>query len=427
MGLVGPDEPRYAFIGRVMAQSGDWVTPRLWSGPWFEKPAFLYWMTAAGFTAGLGPDLAPRLPLALLSLAFLAFFFWRVRVEWGTRVASFATAMLATSAGWLAYSHVAVTDVPLAAWFTAALLLAIGNEARWMPLAAACLGIATLAKGLVPLVLFLPVFAFRWRRALRPAPLAAFAITALPWYILCTLRNGTEFLNVFFIQQQFSRIGSAALQHVQPWWFYIPAGLLLLFPWFPLLGLIRKQSDPRLRLLAYTAIFGFVFFSVSLNKLPSYVLPLVPAVTILIAAELAQRSRAGWWLVAPLALTGILVALPEVVATSLAHGLRSAHIDWVAILLALAAAAIFGVAVALKAPGDWGFALAAFAIALGFIWFETATFPAIDAAASARPAWLAYHPKCAPGEPRNRAYGLYYYSETKLPDCSILDPTSAFR
>ena len=66
-GLLGPDEPRYAAIGRAMATTGDWITPRLWGAPWFEKPALLYWMTAAGFKAGLGVDLAPRLPVALAS------------------------------------------------------------------------------------------------------------------------------------------------------------------------------------------------------------------------------------------------------------------------------------------------------------------------------------------------------------------------
>ncbi|HYA18762.1 MAG TPA: hypothetical protein VEF06_14915, partial [Bryobacteraceae bacterium] len=53
MGVVGPDEPRYAFIGRAMAQTGDWITPRLWGSPWFEKPALLYWMTAPAFRLGL--------------------------------------------------------------------------------------------------------------------------------------------------------------------------------------------------------------------------------------------------------------------------------------------------------------------------------------------------------------------------------------
>ena len=64
MGLILPDEPRYADIGRAMARTGDWVTPRLWGVPWFEKPALLYWMTGLGFRMGLGPETAPRLPVA---------------------------------------------------------------------------------------------------------------------------------------------------------------------------------------------------------------------------------------------------------------------------------------------------------------------------------------------------------------------------
>ena len=49
IGFVGPDEPRYASIAREMARSGDWITPRLWGEPWFEKPPLLYWMSAAAF------------------------------------------------------------------------------------------------------------------------------------------------------------------------------------------------------------------------------------------------------------------------------------------------------------------------------------------------------------------------------------------
>src|SRR5579885_344233 len=87
IGFVGPDEPRYAWIGRAMAESGDWVTPRLYGRPWFEKPALLYWMTGAAFRAGLGPDVAPRLPVALLGTAFLAFYWWLLRREFGCRAA----------------------------------------------------------------------------------------------------------------------------------------------------------------------------------------------------------------------------------------------------------------------------------------------------------------------------------------------------
>ncbi len=282
MGMYGPDEPRYADVGRAMAQSGDWVTPRLWGQPWFEKPALLYWMTAAGFRANLGPDLAPRLPVAILSIVFLSFFWWRLKLEWDRRAASCATAMLATSAGWLAYSHVAVTDLPLAAFFSAAVLLSLpwmgrGDRTslpgplygdRSLPAAAACLGLAAMAKGLVPLVLFLPVLAMGWRRVrdwFRPAPLLAFSVCALPWYVLCTIRNGSEFLRVLFVEQTFGRFRSPTLQHVQPLWFYLPILLLLLYPWFPLLvtlpGNIRAnfRNDPRVQTLAAVVVFGFVF------------------------------------------------------------------------------------------------------------------------------------------------------------------------
>ena len=363
-----------------------------------------------------------------MSVAFLIFFWWRLRSEWDERVAWFASAMLATSAGWLAYSHVAVTDLPLAALFSAAVLLSLPYAARGeralMPAAAACLGLAALDKGLVPLVLFLPVIAVRWRDWFRPAPLAAFAVCALPWYILCTLRNGSEFLNVFFVQQQFGRFSSGALQHIQPFWFYVPAGLLLMFPWFPLLGLAgRKWADPRVRVLAYVAIFGFIFFSASVNKLPSYVLPLVPAVLVLCAIGLADRERAGWWLVAPIVLISALPMLPAVVAGSLARGLSSVRttFNWTEIAALVVVALALGVIASWQLSRDVAFGLAAVLIASGLLWFEQRTFPLIDRLASARPQWQVYHLKCDPGETRNLAYGLYYYSESKLPDCSILD------
>ena len=202
----------------------------------------------------MGPDLAPRLPVALLSLAFLAFFWWRLRREWDSRVAFCATAMLATSAGWLAYeAHIAVTDLPLAVFFCAAVLFSIPWIARQeraaLTAAAACLGLAALAKGLVPLVLFLPVFALGLRRLgdwLRPGPLAAFSFCALPWYILCLMRNGGEFPRVPSLWSRPVRPlpRPSALQHAQPPWFYIPViSLLLLYPlWFPMLASLTRPE-----------------------------------------------------------------------------------------------------------------------------------------------------------------------------------------
>jgi 4-amino-4-deoxy-L-arabinose transferase-like glycosyltransferase len=435
MGMVGPDEPRYADVGRAMAQSGDWITPRLWGQPWFEKPALLYWMTATGFHLGLGPDLAPRLPVALLSVAFLTFFWWRLRLEWDARAASCATAMLATSAGWLTYSHVAVTDLPLAAFFCAAVLLALPTftgrpgHSRETIAAAACLGLAVLAKGLVPLVLFFPVLVLGWRRMrdwLRPGPLLAFSICALPWYILCLLRNGSEFPRVFFVEQQFGRFGSAALQHVQPWWFYAPILLLLLYPWFPVLAIAPRAladpvRDPRLRLCAVVAGFGFVFFSAAVNKLPGYLLPLLPLVCTIMGCALARAPRPGLALIVPVALLGVLPLLAQSAPVALARGLRFAQLPWTQIAIAFAAAAAAGIGLALTARAR-AVPVAVLLAAGIFFWFQRAAFPAFDLAASARPLWLSSHPACAPALPRGVLYGLYYYAERRLPDCTLLDP-----
>jgi 4-amino-4-deoxy-L-arabinose transferase-like glycosyltransferase len=424
MGLILPDEPRYAAIGRAMAKSGDWVTPRLWGQPWFEKPVLLYWMTASAFRLGLDPDLAPRLPVALLSLAFLAFFWWRVRIEWDSRVAVCATAMLATSAGWLTYSHVAVTDLPMAAFFCAAILLSIPwlarEEREGMTAAAACLGLATLAKGLVPLVLFLPVFAFGWRRLrdwLRPAPLLAFSICAFPWYILCLMRNGSDFPRVLFLEQTFGRFASRALQHAQPPWFYVPVLLLLLYPWFPMLFLTRRTwADSRVRALTGVVAFGFVFFSANLNKLPGYLLPLLPLVFILFGIGLARAKRPAVAIIFSVTLLGILPAAKAILPGALAHGLRSTAINWPMVLAWLAAAAVVGVVIA--SARQYAFGAAAALAAIGLLWLQFTAFPQLDAAASARPLWLATHPECAQQATRNTLYGLYYYAERQLPPCS---------
>ncbi len=423
MGLVSADEPRYAEIGREMAAGGDLITPHLWGKPWFEKPALLYWMTAGGFRAGLGPDLAPRLPVALLSLGFLLFYWFWLRREWTAEIACCGTAILATAAGWLAYSHVAVTDLPMSVFFSAALMLAISSRPKWMA-SAACLAIAALAKGLVPIALFAPVVLFegykkRFTGAEFLKACAAFLAIALPWYVLCTLKNGAEFPEVFFVQQTFGRFNSDALQHAQPFWFYVPVALMLLYPWFPLLGVARAAiHDSRSRMLAATAIFGFIFFSAMKNKLPGYLLPLLPAVCALLAIGYVRQGRPRWTAAAVVALLGLLPAAAHIVPLALATGIRRAHPGSATIWWPVAAGVGLGFAVSFVASGRTRFSIAAAAAALLLIWFQFRVFPSIDRAASARPLWMASHPDCAPRLPRSLLYGLQYYAGRELPGCA---------
>jgi 4-amino-4-deoxy-L-arabinose transferase-like glycosyltransferase len=426
-GLIGPDEPRYAAIGRDMAQTGDWVTPRLWGEAWFEKPALLYWMTAAGFKAGLDPDLAPRLPVALASVCFLIYFVASLRHEFGDRTALYAATILSTCAGWLAYSHVAVTDLPMSAALAAALLTVM--QGRRPILAGALLGSAVLAKGLVPLALFLPaVWYWRTRRRDLVVLSASALIVAAPWYVLVTLRNGAPFLQDFFWKHHFERFLTGALQHERPFWFYVPVLIAGFFPWSPLLLLLferRIYKDARLTFLLSWLVWGFVFFSVSRNKLPGYLLPLMPAAAALVGIALAQTQARAAKLISLLGLSAALLSLIPVIEgllpQALLFGLSHAQFQFSAAGWMVAALVVAGWCAFLEARGrrEWAVAVIALLTMVSVarvVWID---YPVLDRIVSARSYLVsrANSITCVPKENRSWRYGLSYYVGRNLRDC----------
>jgi 4-amino-4-deoxy-L-arabinose transferase-like glycosyltransferase len=334
LGLVGPDEPRYAAIAREMAATGDWVTPRLFGQPWFEKPALYYWSAALAFRSGLTNETAARLPSGVFALLATLGMAWSARRFYGARTALAFLLMLPTCAGMIGFAHAAAPDMHFAACLTLAMVAAAQilwasqrarqasplqdeqnrrQEPQW---AWACawgffLGLATLAKGPAALALAAGSVALwviatrRWRDALRlfhPAGIATFCATALPWYTLCAARNPT-FLRVFLLEHNFERFTTNRYQHAQPFWFFAPILLLALFPWTFLLGAcgqdaLRLYREKRLAgspavFFACWAIFPFLFFSVSQSKLPGYILPAVPPLVLLIARSVRRSIDAG--------------------------------------------------------------------------------------------------------------------------------------
>lgn len=437
IGVIGPDEARYASVGREMAVSGDWVTPRLWGRPWFEKPALTYWMIALGVRAGLGPELGPRLPVALLSLGFLTFYYFALRREFGRQAGLYASAILATSAGWLAFSQVAVTDLPMSACFSAAMLLALRwidtGGRRTLMAAGALLGAAVLAKGLAPLALAAPLVWFARRRIRQAWPGAvAFLAAAAPWYTLCWLRNGRAFFDEFIWRHHFERYASDSLAHQQPFWFYAPVLAAGLFPWTPLLAHLAGRAavkDWKRQLLAAWVVFGFVFFSAATNKLPGYLLPLLPAVCALTGIALAEGRGARWTLAASALLLALLPAIAAVLPGALLAGLRRAEWTgapwtWLVPAAALALAAWWlsraGPQTRRPAPTPGLLLIAVFAAA-GFTAVKVGASARVDEQATARPLWRAIAGRspdvCVAQMHRAWRYGLNYYSVEPLPDC----------
>lgn len=434
-GVLSTDEPRYAAIGRAMATSGDWVVPRLWGSPWFEKPALLYWMTGVGTVLHLGQDLAGRLPVALLSLAFLASWFVLVRREFGEATSAVSTLLLATSAGWLVYSSLCLTDIPLAVFYSLCVLCVLsvlrGDSSRWTWMAmGASMGLATLAKGLVPLALSIPLLYFLrsyWRRWWIAA--VCFLIVAAPWYAAVIARSGFTFIRVFFLQQQFSRLYSDALQHVQPPYYYIPVLLAFLFPWTPALFLIRPKlwrNDRRFSCLAAVAIFGFIFFSVSINKLAGYVLPLIPAVFLLIGDSLV-KSRA--WQRRPVLITcAVLIALipfiGQLVPALLTRKVTLSSETMLLLLpitLSMLLLFLTPLAVAVFARPVVAGGLLVLCACVAAIALKSSLYPILDEQASPRGLWRQIQPEisevCNAGLHRAWDYGLAFYNGSPIPLC----------
>ena len=433
--MLQTDEPRYLAIGQAMAHTGDWITPKLWGSPWFEKPPFLYWMTAIGTAVRLGPEVSGRLPVALLSLLFLWTLYVLLVREFGRQAAAVTVALLATSAGWLAYSELALTDLPLAVFFSLAVFIALplaapdtrvkNTNSRFL-LIGICLGTAMLAKGLVPIALALPFFWFlrrHWRKWWLTFVVAA--LVAVPWYVAVFARNGYPFIDEFFWKHHFKRLYSASLQHVQPWFYYFPVLLAGLFPWTPLFILLFKKRqawDEGRQFLASTVVFGFVFFSLTLNKLPGYLVPLMPPLFALLGAHFEREPVvhvSKWWLLPSACLIALIPILISVLPASLASGrllLSDVHItrvEWFYISLPLAALVL--------ARRSWAGTVLVLCLVLAGIYLKLQALPLMDKLVSPRGLWREIAEKsnalCDAGTNREWLYGLEFYRGSAIPVC----------
>ena len=443
-GLVGPDEPRYASIAREMAESGDWVTPRLGGEPWFEKPALLYWLGAASITFGVEDDRATRLPVALISVAFLFLFHHLTRRHFGSPTAEYAVLILGTSVGWSAFSQIGAFDLTLAASLSAALLVLLPwveesdpTTRQTLPRFGALLGVSVLAKGLVgPAIAALALLAvcrdrrFRSlaRDLVRPQAWLPFVAVAAPWYVLCYAQNGALFLEEFVWRHHFQRFIDSSLQHVQPFWFFVPVLALGCLPWTPL-AFARPSAafrgDPKVRFLVVWCLTTFILFSVATNKLPGYILPMFPPLAILAALQLSNTSqRRGVLALAGLSLALLPVA-EAVLPRALSQGLFSAwppeDIAWGRVAGPVVAAAAIAWA---EGTGKRTAAVVLLGVTaiISLTFLQINTFPAIDREAGTRALWHSIEPRqsetCIGDVRRHVVYGLDFYSAHQLPSCA---------
>jgi len=334
-----------AIDGSFHCLIGGTITPILYGKPWLEKPALYYWRAMSFFKEFGVSDWSARLPSSsgAFALFFLIFLHMRRFRPGGHLNAALITA---SSLAVFAFARGASTDMQLAAPFCIGMLgwyawYETGKK-FWLFDLYFFGAAATLAKGPVaPFLALIIILLFaglrrEWsllRRTIWWPGVLLYMVMVLPWYIAVQWKNPT-FYRLFFLEHNLERFATNRYQHHQPFWFYFAVLLLGLMPW-TVLGIralvdsidvsiaewkVRhnpqrylghsRAGDAFPEFLVLWALFPIVFFSFSGSKLPGYILPSIPPLTILTADYLYRNRRDGlpkWLLWSHAAVCAILV------------------------------------------------------------------------------------------------------------------------
>jgi 4-amino-4-deoxy-L-arabinose transferase-like glycosyltransferase len=316
-----------------MIVSGDWVTPRLNDLKYFEKPPLQYWATATAYTLFGEHQWTSRLWPALTGFCGLLLVWFAGTRLFGRAAGQYAALILGSSFLYVAIGHINTLDMGVTFFLTLGIVgLLLGQQANdtrtrrnWLYCAWAALGLAVLSKGLIGLVLpaaALVIYsAFQrdltpWKRLNLVTGLLLFLLITAPWFIL-VMKANPEFFERFFIYEHYTRFSTKDLGRYQPWYYFIPILLAGMLPWTILMldtllrtwkgsAYIGKAFNPE-RFLLIWVVFIYAFFSVSGSKLPSYLLPIFPALALLMGKRLAEiRERVLLWQLAPVLLVPVV-------------------------------------------------------------------------------------------------------------------------
>lgn len=427
------DEGMHAATSKEMALTGDWVTPRYNGEKFYDKPAFFNWLVALSFLAFGFTEVAARLPAALLGWGTVLITYGLGRCLFHPRVGFLGAMVLATSIEFIILSRAVVHDIALVFFVSLALYGFYGAleqaRFRWrfLLLAYISVGLAVLTKGPVGAVLpglSLLVYLLargQWRQVFALKPVWGVIIVlavAAPWYILVALRND-DYTGYFFIQQNLLNfVSQAKARHPEPFYFYIPVIMGGMFPWsfflpVAVVVLLRRwrkgMSGATLYLVAWFTVV-ILFFSVARSKLPTYILPAMPAAALIIG-RLWHERMLGHPDIRPRAFMIVLALLPVLVMGAVPA------LFWIypqleptqhfGISLQLLTMALSGLALVFAAAWWWGlyrrwrvaFGILAVSMVLGIHLFLTVFVPYIEPYRTTKVLAREIDRKLPPGQP----------------------------
>ncbi len=312
--LWNPDEGRYAEIPREMAESGDYVTPRLNYVKYFEKPVLFYWLQAGSIKLFGVNEWSLRLWTALFATFGCLAVYVAGRRLYNRRAGWLAAGVLATTPLYDFLGGAITLDMTVSVLMTMALLAFLlgvreppGTNRRWWLYGfyALC-ALAVLTKGLIGIVIpgmvigawILLLGEWRLLREIYlPTGLLLFLAIAAPWHVLAARAN-PEFLQFYFVHEHFQRYLTTVHSRYQPVWYFAVVLLAGMYPWSAFVFQALKDALPnawRERrkhretwFLVLWAGLVFVFFSASKSKLIPYILPVLPPLALLCGRYFAR-------------------------------------------------------------------------------------------------------------------------------------------
>lgn len=294
MPLLDPDEPVYAQTAKEMLAQHSYISPRIFGDFWYDKPPMYYWLVMLSSQFFGLTDFAARFPSAILAILSSIVLYLFICDIFNRRVAFFSSLILLSSLGFFYLGKAAVTDITLM-FFLMTSMLALLRKNYY--LFYACMGFAVLTKGPIgffPGVIGLAYFLVSGRMSeLRQAKLfsgllLAFAVFS-PWYGAMSYLHGNDFVDTFLGFHNLTRFSSPEHPGRNIWYFYMPVLLIGFFPWCTILlqagyrslTHASKYASPLLFMNLW-ALLVFLFFSAAQTKLVSYILPMYPAISVLV-------------------------------------------------------------------------------------------------------------------------------------------------